>query len=95
MALTLSHQTATEFAARFWQRVLAAYLSGDKREFHRLIWWLIERINAGDITDAQARVTFNDAYGRALTAGQWTTFKTSRLIPIHDRFAAMQAEADL
>jgi hypothetical protein len=95
MALQLSHQTAAEFASRFWQRVLVARQGGDKHEFHRLIWWLIERINAGDITDGGARVSFNDAYGRSLTAGQWATLKTTRLIPIHDRYAALQAEEDL
>lgn len=95
MALTLHHQTAAGFAARFWKRVQRARQAGDTSTWHRLIWWLIERINAGDITDNGARLTFNDAYGRALTAGQWTTLKTARLIPIHDRWASMQSEADL
>lgn len=95
MALVLSHQTAAEFAARFWASALDAQRSGDKQRLHRLIWWLLARITAGDITDAGARATFNAATGRSLTSGQWTTFKTARLQPIADRYAATLAEADL
>lgn len=95
MALTLNHQTAAEFAARFWARVQRAYAEGDKFTYCRLLYWLIERINAGDITDTQARNSFNTAFGRSLTAGQWTTLKTDRIIPAHDRWAAMLAEGAL
>lgn len=93
--LTLVYQTAAEFAARFWAKVRNTYQGGDKITFARLIWWLIERINDGSITDAGARTTFNTAYNRSLTAGQWTTFKTDTLTPIHDRWAALQSQADL
>jgi hypothetical protein len=93
--MVLVHQTPAEFAARFWLRVQRARAAGNQAEWHRLIWWLIERINDGFITDAGARTTFNDAFGRSLTAGQWTTFKTTKLVPVHDRWAALIAESDL
>jgi len=95
MALALKYQTAAEFAARYWARVLSAYQSGDKLRYSRLLYWLIEHINTGDVTDAQARNSFNAAFGRSLTAGQWTTLKTNRITPAHDRYAAMLAEGAL
>ena len=95
MALNLQHQTAAEFAARFWRAVRAAYASGDKIPFCRLLYWLERRLVAGDITDTGARTTYNDAFGKALTAGQWTTLRTNRIKPAHDRYAAMLAEGEL
>jgi hypothetical protein len=95
MALNLSHQTGAEFALRFWARVQRARRQGDQAEYHRLIQWLLAKIAAADITDAQARTAFNSAFGRALTAAQWTTLKTSRLQPMATRHAAMLAEGDL
>lgn len=91
MALNLRHQTAAQFAARFWERVRAA----DRLEFSRLMWWLTRRLVAGDITDAQARNSFNAAFGRSLTALQWTTLRANRITPAHDRYAAMLAEGEL
>lgn len=91
MALNLRHQTAAEFAGRYWARVRAA----DKLEFARLMWWLTRRLNAGDLTDAQARNSFNAAFGRSLTGVQWTALRASRITPAHDRYAAMLAEGDL
>lgn len=91
MALNLRHQSAAQFAARFWERVRVA----DKSEFSRLMWWLTRRLVAGDITDAQARNSFNAAFGRSLTAQQWTTLRANRITPAHDRYAAMLAEGDL
>jgi hypothetical protein len=95
MALTLSQQTAAEFAARFWARVKAAKLVGDQAEYSRLLYWLTEKLVSGDITDAQARISFNSAFGRTLTAGEWTTLRTSKITPAHDRYVAMLAEGDL
>lgn len=95
MALTLHHQTAAEFAARFWARVKAAKTSGDQPTYHRLLWWLENRIAAGDITDAGARVSFNAAFGRTLNAAQWTTLRTNRIKVAHARYAALLAEGDL
>ena len=91
MALNLRHQTAAQFAAKFWARVQAA----DKMEFAKLMYWLERRLVAGDLTDAQARVSFNTAFGRSLTAGQWTTLRANRVTPAHDRYAAMLAEGVL
>lgn len=92
---TLLHQTAAEFASRFWARVLSARARGDQFEYGRLLWWLTQRLVAGSITDAQARGSFNSAFGRSLTAGQWTTLRSARITPAHDRYAAMLAETDL
>lgn len=95
MALDLRHQTPAEFAERFWKRVQDAYASGQKLEWHRLIWWLWSKVRAGDITNDQARLSFNAAFGRSLTLAQWNTFVTTKLVPIKDRYLAMQSEADL
>jgi len=91
MALNLRHQTAAEFAARFWARVRAA----DKLEFTRLMYWLTRRLVAGDLTDTQARNSFNTAFGRNLNATQWTNLRNNRITPAHDRYAAMLAEGEL
>lgn len=95
MALNLQHQTAAEFAARFWDRVRDARQSGNRVEFARLLWWLYQRVQAGDITSTQARISFNAAYERNLSASQWDTLVTDRLLPIADRYQAMLDEADL
>jgi len=95
MALNLRHQTAAQFAARFWARVQKARQDGDLIEFGRLIWWLYNRVQAGDITSAEARISFNTAYGRNLNVTQWNNLVTTRLIPIRDRYQAMLNEGDL
>ena len=95
MALTLQHQTAAEFAARFWARVRSAYQSGDKLEFAHLVWWAWSRIQAGDLTSDQVRLSFNAAYGRTLSVAQWNSFVTSTLVPIKDRYLAIRDQADL
>ena len=66
MPLSLSHQTAAEFAARFWKRVIAAKQASNQVEYCRPLHWLTEKLIAGDITDAQARNSFNAAFGRSL-----------------------------
>ena len=95
MALNLQHQTQAEFAARFWQRVQSAYQQGDKETYHRLVWWIWSRIQAGDITSDQVRQSFNAAYDRTLTVAQWNNLVTTRFIPIKDRYLAWLAEGDL
>ena len=95
MSLDLKHQTAAEFAARFWAKLKTAYQNGDKQTYHRMIWWIWERVQAGDLTNDQVRLSFNNAYGRSLTVAQWNSFVTSRLIPIKDRYLAFLAEQDL
>lgn len=95
MALTLRHQTAAQFAARFWEKLRAAYAAGDKITYGRMIWWLYGRVVAGDLTTNDVRLSFNSAYGRSLSLAQWNTFVTSTLKPIRDRYQAMLDGADL
>lgn len=95
MALNLQHQTAAQFAARFWAKVGNAYQRGDKIEFARLITWVWQRVQAGDLTNDQVRLSYNNAYGKSLNTTQWNSFVTTRLVPIKDRYLAMLAEADL
>ena len=92
MALNLQHQTAAEFAARFWQKVRAAYAAGDKLTYHRLIWWVWTKIQAGDLTSDQVRLSYNAAFGKSLNVSQWNTLVTNRFVPIKDRWVAFQAE---
>ena len=95
MALILQHQTAADFAARFWAKVRRAYQSNNKLEFCRLIWWVWTRIQAGDLTSDQVRLSFNAAYGRSLNSAHWNTFVTSTLVPAKDRYLAILNQADL
>ena len=66
MALLLKHQTAAQFIARFRE----AYRNADRERLVQLARFILARIAAGDITDAQCRNAFN------LTAAQWTNLKT-------------------
>ena len=95
MALALQHQSVAEFAARFWEKLQSAYQSDDKLTYHRLVWWLWQRIQDGDLTSDQARQSFNTAYSRSLNPSQWNTLVTTRLVPIKDRYLAFLAESDL
>jgi hypothetical protein len=95
MALDLKHQTAAQFAARFWKRVQTARAAGDTYTWHRLIWWVWSKVQSGDLTSDQVRLSFNAAFGRSLNTTQWNAFVTAKLVPIKDRYLAMLAEADL
>jgi hypothetical protein len=95
MALDLKHQTAAQFAARFWAKLRAAYQSGDKLTYHRMIWWIWKQVQDGNLTNDQVRVSFNNAYGRSLTLAQWNTLVSTKLVPIKDRYLAFLAESDL
>ena len=95
MALTLNHQTASEFAARFWTRLQRAFNTGDKIQYSRMIWWLSNRITAGDLTSTQVRDSFNLHFGRSLNTTQWNSLVQSRFIPARDRYQAMLDEAAL
>jgi hypothetical protein len=95
MALNLKHQTPAQFAARFWARVQAARAAGDQYTWHRLIWWVWSKVQSGDLTSDQVRLSFNNAFNRSLTTAQWNTFVTTKLVPIKDRYLAMLAEAEL
>lgn len=95
MALNLQHQTAAQFAARFWAKVKNARQSGNKVEFARLITWVWQKVQTGDLTNDQVRLSYNAAYGKSLNVSQWNSFVTTRLVPIKDRYLAFLAEADL
>ena len=66
MALLLKHQTAEAFIAR----VRAAYRDGDPVRLVAIARFIIARIQAGDITDAQCRTAFG------LNTTQWNNLKT-------------------
>jgi hypothetical protein len=66
VALNLKYQTAAQFAARLRER----YRHASREEAVRIATWILNRIEAGDITDTQVR----NAFG--LTAGQYTTLKS-------------------
>lgn len=66
MALLLKHQTAAQFIARFRE----AYRNGERDRVIQLARFIISRIQAGDITDAQCRTAFG------LNTTQWNTLKT-------------------
>ena len=66
MALLLKHQTASEFISRFRE----AYRNGERERLVQLAKFIISRIAAGDITDAQCRTAFG------LNVTQWNALKT-------------------
>ena len=66
MALLLKHQTAEQFVAR----VRAAYRDGDPTKVIKIARFILARIQAGDITDAQCRTAFG------LNVTQWNNLKT-------------------
>lgn len=80
MALILKHQTAAEFITRFRE----AYRNADRERLARLAKWLLARIAAGDITDAQARNAFD------LTVNQWNTRK-AQMADLVAKYGAVQA----
>jgi len=95
LALNLRHQTAAQFASRFWARVRGAQHT-NKLEFHRLMWRLWELVDQnGDVTHTQARNSYNNAFGKSLTAPQWTTLWNARVIPAKDRYLALLAEGNI
>lgn len=94
MAINLVHQTQAEFVTRFWRRVDDASRS-DVVLYHRLVWWLIEHINNGDINENQARGAFTAHFGRPMPPADWTLLKANKLTPMHDRWVAMRSEGAL
>jgi len=95
MALNLKYQTAAEFADRFWSKVKAAKKSNDVYTYHRLVWWIWKKIQDGDLTSDQVRLSYNKAYDKSLNTSQWNSLVTSKLIPMKDRYLAMLTEGDL
>lgn len=82
MAINLQHQTAQEFVARFRER----YLKATREDCARLATWLLNRIDAGDLTDAQVRAAFG------LTAQQYSALKT-RMGSLRAAWLAVRAAA--
>lgn len=80
MALNLKHQTPAQFVARFRE----AYRNAEREQVARMARWLLLRIAAGDITDAQVRSAFG------LTVTQWNTKKTL-MQTLVDNFNAVDA----
>lgn len=78
--LDLRHQTAAQFAAR----LRARFRSASRLEAARIATWVMDRIAAGDITDAQMRAAFS------LTTAQWTALKT-RLTTMRTAYRAIEA----
>ena len=66
MALLLKHQTAEQFIARLRE----AYRNSERERLVLIAKWVLARIQAGDITDAQCRAAFG------LNVTQWNALKT-------------------
>jgi hypothetical protein len=66
MALLLKHQTAEQFVTR----LRAAYRNASRERVVQIARFIIGKIQAGDITDAQCRSAFG------LNVTQWNTLKT-------------------
>lgn len=88
MPLDLKHQMPAQFAARFWRSLQAAYRADDKLKYHRMIWWLWTRIQAGDLTSNDVRLSYNAHFGKSLNATQWSNLVQTRFVPIKDRYRA-------
>lgn len=82
-APTVAEMTAAQFA----DRLRAKYRASNAADTCRLAWWLLRRIAAGQITDAQCRTAFG------VTTTQWTNFKTNTLTPQSNAWAAVIAAA--
>lgn len=65
----------------------AVYKASSAADTCRIAWWLLRRISAGHITDAQCQT----AFGVGATA--WTNFKTNTLTPQSNAWAALIAAA--
>jgi hypothetical protein len=66
MALLLKHQTAEQFVTR----LRAAYRDASRERLVQIARFIIGRLQAGDITDAQCRAAFG------LNTTQWNAIKT-------------------
>ena len=82
MALVLNHQTKAQFAAR----LRALYLGSSREETIKLATKLLDWIDAGDLTDLQARTAFSH------TLGQWTALK-AKMTTMRMNYTAVQGAA--
>lgn len=92
MALVLKYQTPEEFMARFWKEANAYDNAGQTGQVDRLFSWLLDELDVGDITDAQARTAYTAALGKPMTTGQWASYKSSRLQPSRARVNASRGQ---
>ena len=93
--LAPTQQTKAQLVGRVWVIVLGHQSGSNWAEFSRVMYWLTEKLTLGDLTDAQAMAAFNTVTGRALTGVQWTSLRTTRITPAHDRWANILAETSL
>lgn len=82
MVLNLKYQTAAQFAARLRER----YRNASREEAARIATWILNKIDAGDLTDAQVRTAFG------LTLTQYNAMKT-RMSNLRTAYQAVQAAA--
>lgn len=92
MALELKYQTPEEFMVRFWKQADAYDEAGQTGQVDRLFAWLLTEIGIGDITDLQARTAYTAALGKQMNAGQWASYKSSRLQASQQRYNASRGQ---
>lgn len=80
MALNLKYQTEAQFAARLRER----YRNASREEAAHIATWILNKINAGDLTDAQMRSAFG------LTLVQYNALKT-RMNSLRTAYQTVQA----
>jgi hypothetical protein len=79
--LPLLYQTGAEFADRF----RSEYKDANQVLAAMRAYWIIERINAGDLTDLQVRTAFG------MTTTQYNSLKSTKLTPQHDFWVGVLA----
>ena len=92
MSLNLRHQTAAEFAARYWRTLQEEYAAKMHFRYHYMIWWIWNQIQLGNLTSDQVRQSYNAYFNKTLNTTQWNSLVTTRFIPIKDRYLSMLAE---
>lgn len=60
MGLTLAHQTPAQLMARFREQ----FRDAEGERALRMAAWLLDAIDAGDVTEAQARAAFGPGWGQ-------------------------------
>lgn len=104
MALNLKHNTGPQLAARFWSRAKRKYKEAQGSghaarqalcDYSEMIWWLATRVQAGNLSSNEVRLSYNAAFGKTLTAGQWNTLVTGTFIPIRDRYELLITQGEV
>jgi hypothetical protein len=73
-----THQSKAQFMARLREE----YRRRSQAELAQLAYWIIERLNSGQITDAELQAAFG------LSSGQYTNYK-ARAVTLHDDWAVI------